>query len=349
VCVAEEVAAATIARSMDDQLLLQRVVLVLLGRTRISNRTQRVFSSRVSSGVQSNSRPTKKKEREMLQTRFALLSLGVLTTAAYAQPFEFQGSDTLGPVIDQAIPAAGLDGQLRYLGGGSGLGEAALANGRQGIAPMSRLFSPAALQIAADHGITPELHVVALDGVVIVVNSANTMTLMSFQQIRDIFECRTTDWSQVPESGLTGPIAVYRRNDVSGTTDTIKSIVGFTPGDCTIVVNPPPDASIQIREFTSTQVNAIAYVGLVGVDPGGRNQALGISSSGDPGTFFLPTVTTICSRDYPINRTLQIYRATGDGAFVRDAEQALVNFMDDPASRDPIIIQNEFIALSQCP
>ena len=284
----------------------------------------------------------------MSQTRFVLLSL-VLSTAAFAQPFDFSGSDTLGPVITDAIPAAGLSKYLNYVGGGSGVGEAALANGRQGIAPMSRFFSAAALQIAADHGILPELHVVALDGVVIVVNSANTLSQMTFQQIRDIFECRTTDWSQLPDSGLSGAITVYRRNDVSGTTDTIKSIVGFTPGDCTIPVNPPPDASIQIRELTSTETNAIAYVGLVGVDPDARNHPLNISSSGDPGTFFAPTVATICSRDYPINRSLQIYKATGPGAYVGPAEQSLLDFMDDPASRDPIIINNEFIALSQCP
>jgi phosphate transport system substrate-binding protein len=251
--------------------------------------------------------------------------------------------------MDDAIVAAGLDADLRYLGGGSGVGEAALANANQGIAPMSRLFSAAALQIAADHRITPELHIVALDGVVIVVNGANTLSQMTFQQIRDIFECRTTDWSQLPDSGLSGQIVVYRRNDVSGTTDTVRSIVGFTPGDCATVIDPPPDASLQIRELTSTQTNAIAYVGLVGVDPDARNHALNISSSGDPGTFFPATVATICTRDYPINRSLQIYKATGEGATVRDAEQALLDFMDDPASRDPIIINNEFIALSQCP
>src|ERR1700687_1657732 len=144
----------------------------------------------------------------MLQLRLALLSL-VVTGAAFAQPFEFSGSDTLGPVMDDAIVAAGLSADLRYLGGGSGVGESALANGRQGIAPMSRPFSAAALEIAAQHGITPELHVVALDGVVIVVNSANTLSQMTFQQIRDVFECRTTDWSQLPDSGLPGAIAVY--------------------------------------------------------------------------------------------------------------------------------------------
>ena len=69
-------------------------------------------------------------------------------------------------------------------------------------------------------------------------------------------------------------------------------------------------------------------------------------NSGGPGSG---TVATICSGDYPINRSLQIYKATGSGAFVRPAEQSLLNFMDDPASRDPIIINNEFIALSQCP
>jgi phosphate transport system substrate-binding protein len=287
----------------------------------------------------------------MLHARYALLSL-TLASAAFAGPpvpFLLSGSDTLGPVMDDAIYYAGLSADIGYIGGGSGIGERELANGRQGIAPMSRLFTPAALQIAADHGITPELHIVALDGVVIVVNSANTLTQMTFQQIRDIFECRTTDWSQLPDSGLTGAISVYRRNDVSGTTDTIKSIVGFTPGPCATVVDPPPDATVQIRELTSTQVNAIAYVGLVGTDPAARNHALNISSSGNPGTFFAPTVATICSRTYPINRSLQIYKATGPGAVVRPAEQSLLNFMDDPVQRDPIIINNEFIALSQCP
>ena len=65
----------------------------------------------------------------------------------------------IGAITD-AINQAGLQADLQYLGGGSGLGEAGLRAGSQNIAPMSRALSSAAIEDLLNQGATPIAHVI---------------------------------------------------------------------------------------------------------------------------------------------------------------------------------------------
>src|SRR5687768_11180742 len=90
---------------------------------------------------------------------------------AYADPAPIRGSDTLFGAITDAINQAGLQADLQYLGGGSGLGESGLRAGTQGIAPMSRALSSAAIDDLLNQGVTPVQHVIGLDGVAVFVKA----------------------------------------------------------------------------------------------------------------------------------------------------------------------------------
>src|SRR5262245_33141479 len=201
----------------------------------------------------------------------ALLASAVSATAE-AQPAELRGSDTLFGVVTDAINASDLGDQLIYLGGGSGLGETALVNGNQNIAPMSRALSPAAIEALLSQGATPVQNVIGLDGVSLYVQATEAVQDISIPTIRDIYLCNITDWSGVPGSGKTGTIAVYRRNDDSGTTDVFRSLIGITTfGDCVVPLATTED----IADVTSTDPNAIGYSGLSGLRPD-QNKALSV-------------------------------------------------------------------------
>ena len=66
-------------------------------------------------------------------------------------------------------------------------------------------------------------HVIALDGIALIVHPSNPVKTLSVKQIADIFSGTLTDWSQI--GGRAGAITVYARDDKSGTYDFFKEKV----------------------------------------------------------------------------------------------------------------------------
>jgi len=289
----------------------------------------------------------------MKNLTIAGLFAGLTVTAASAHadpvvPHDLHGSDTLFGVVTAAITAAGLDGALHYLGGGSGTGENGLIDGSQGIAPMSRALNGPALTTLTNLGISPEQRVIGLDGISVFVKNTNVLTTSPLGidklTLRAIYSCSLTDWKDVPGSaGKTGTIVVYARNGLSGTTDTFKSLIGGLPatvagnanwGSCVHEV----DTTDQIASNTSADDNAIGYAGLSGGRAG--NQAVAVSADGSAPTS--PSEATIRDSSYPLTRRLYINFVTGFRN-PTDDEQALLDAMLDRSFLDPILIANEFI------
>lgn len=65
---------------------------------------------------------------------------------------------------------------------------------------------------------------IARDGICIITNSANPLPNLSQETVQNIFTGNIRDWSQVPGSTLTGPIALYDRDGASGTQDAFQNI-----------------------------------------------------------------------------------------------------------------------------
>jgi phosphate transport system substrate-binding protein len=270
-----------------------------------------------------------------LATVLALASVG---STALADVKAIEGSDTLYGVLSDAILASGLDGELSYAGGGSGKGEAALVEGRQGIAPMSRAMKDDAVAKAKAKGIEVVPHKVGLDGVGVFVNKTNSLAKIDMNSLRSIFSCKAGNWEDIPGSTKKGAIKVYRRNDSSGTTDTFKSLVKIDAfGSCVTVVNETAD----IAAITSKDENALGYAGLsAGTD---KNKALSIAVDGSA-TPYLPTIGNIRSFSYPLSRYLYVYEAKG-AVTPTASEAALLEKVLDRGFIDPILQSNEFFTL----
>ncbi len=269
---------------------------------------------------------------------FALGSMALVSSLAQAEVQSIKGSDTLAGVITDAIIASGMDDRLAYTGGGSTLGEGALVAGEQGFAPMSREFKPAALAAAQAKGVAPVAHLVGLDGIGVFVSASNGVNAMSFDTLKKIYSCELTQWSQVPGSNATGAIKAYRRNDVSGTTDTFKSLVGLTAfGACVTVAAETSD----IAAATADNAGAVGYSGLSAGRDG--NKALALTKAAD-GTAVKPTVANIRNKTYPLARGLYVYEATGT-LTVNAVEKQLLKNLLSRSFLDPILQDNEFFTL----
>ena len=66
-------------------------------------------------------------------------------------------------------------------------------------------------------------HVLALDGIAVIVPQQNSLSVLSKETVAGIFDGEVTDWAQLKRSA--GSIHVYARDDKSGTYDTFKNLV----------------------------------------------------------------------------------------------------------------------------
>lgn len=275
-----------------------------------------------------------------MKTTIALATgvLALASTVAHAETKAIEGSDTLFGLMSDAIIGTGLESDLNYVGGGSGKGESAIVEGRQGIAPMSRPAKDDAIAKAKAVGIDLVPHKIGLDGVGVFVNKSNPLQKIDMNSLRSIFSCKAGNWEDIPGSTKKGPIKVYRRNDSSGTTDTFKSLVKVDAfGSCVTVVNETAD----IAAITSKDENALGYAGLSGGTD--KNKALSIATDA-AAAWFLPTVANIRSFKYPLSRYLFVYEAKG--AVVPSAAEAqLLEKILDRGFMDPIVQANEFFTI----
>ena len=166
-------------------------------------------------------------------------------------------------------------------------------------------------------------HVIALDGLSVIVNPANPLSALTVEQVRAIFAGRVRDWSQV--GGSPGPVVLHARDDRSGTFDTFKTLV---MGDA--VLNPAAtryESTEQLAAAVSADPRAIGFVGLAGV---GRAKPLALSERGT--VPMRPSGLSVATEDYVLSRRLFLYSAARPRAEV----QALLDFALGPSGQQVV-------------
>jgi phosphate transport system substrate-binding protein len=146
-------------------------------------------------------------------------------------------------------------------------------------------------------------HVLALDGLAVIVNSDNRVKELSLDQIARIFAGEITNWSDV--GGDDQPITLYRRDNKSGTFDTFKNLVLAPAGGTKREISPQAKAfesSESLSEEVAHDPKAIGFIALPYI---GKNSALAISSS--CGIASTATKFAIKSEEYPLARRLYLY------------------------------------------
>ena len=109
---------------------------------------------------------------------------------------------------------------VNYTGSGSGAGVTSAIDGTADLGLASRALKPEEESQGA------QAHIVALDGVAVVVNPANPVGDLTVDQIARIFTGEITNWKDL--GGDDQEIAVYGREAGSGTRGAFEEIVGVT-------------------------------------------------------------------------------------------------------------------------
>ncbi len=147
-------------------------------------------------------------------------------------------------------------------------------------------------------------HVIALDGLAVIINPNNVIDKLSVDKIRKIFLGEITDWSAV--GGSAGKINIYSRDHQSGTYDTFKSLVlSGKEIDCDKGKNLKCfEDSKELSSNVASDLNGIGFIGLNYI---GISKPVKVSMA-DNVNALAPTRFTIKTEDYPLSRRLFLYQ-----------------------------------------
>ena len=222
------------------------------------------------------------------------LAMGV---AARAETLQIEGSTTVGPIADafaEYFKKVYPDLDITVKKTGSGDGAAALVDNRCDVATMSRFMKGKEYKDAVANDVYPVAHVVAMDGVCVVVHPSNPVAALTKAQIRDIYTGKITNWNQV--GGPSMAIVVISRDTSSGTYETFHNLVMNKQEMASGVeyVNSNPQAHARVK----TTQGAIGYVGIGFLDR--YVKALKVDG-------IVPSRQTIASGVYPVARPLFMF------------------------------------------
>jgi len=207
------------------------------------------------------------------------------------------GSTTVGPVAKafaEYYMSKNKDVNITVSESGSGNGAKSLINGMCDIADMSRFMKDKEFAAAVEKGRTPVAHVVAIDGIVIIVHPSNPVGRLTVEQVRDIYMGRVTNWKELGGPDVT--IVMISRDTNSGTYETFENLVMSKEKIDERAEYTGSNGAI--RQRVQSTPAAIGYVGLGFVDRSVK--ALEIDG-------VMPDMNTISSGVYPIARPLFMF------------------------------------------
>ena len=180
---------------------------------------------------------------------------------AASKKITITGSTTVLPIAQRSAEVymdIHEDVNVSIRGGGSGVGIAALIDGRADIADASRPIKTKELKTARERGIDPFANVVAKDGIAVVVHSDNPVNALSLETLKRIYTGEINNWKEV--GGPSRPIVVISRDFASGTFEVFKKLVlgGAKVRDGALMLA----SNKAVATTVTTTPDAIGYIGL---------------------------------------------------------------------------------------
>ncbi len=203
-------------------------------------------------------------------------------------------------------------------GEGSGVGIKALIGKSADIADSSRKMKDDEITQAKAAGVNPVEHIVAYDGIAVIVNPNNPLTEISLQKISDMYSGQIKSWDEAGAKGL-GTIQLINRESSSGTYEAFKEMAVQLHGKA-----KDRDYAAEARNQPSTETivsvvaqekGAIGYVGLGYVND--TVKVLKVIPAGG-GAAVAADDATVLSNKYPISRPLYMYTDGEPSGIVKD-------------------------------
>ena len=175
-----------------------------------------------------------------------------------------------------------------------------MQNKNTDLANASRKIKPREIEACIKaFGKRPTEYKVALDGLSVYVNTANSVDTLDLEQLEKIFTGKVKNWKQL--GGPDAPITVYSRENSSGTYEFFKESV-LKGQDFTASAQTMPGTAA-LLQAVSKDKNGIGYGGAA---YGQGAKALKIKKTAESPAIE-PTEETVVSAKYPIWRYLYIY------------------------------------------
>lgn len=223
---------------------------------------------------------------------------------------------------------------LRRNGNSAGL--EGVSGGRAAIAMASRAATPAEIaQLTPDAAPEQSLkneHVLALDGLAVVVSPDNPLSSLSIDAIAGIFSGRITSWAQLGQPPA--PIRVYSSADGGAVSDSLGEQV-LRPRGLTLTggaLSVPNEAAISDAVAADPLAIGITSVSLI------RN-ARALEIAGSCGLNSKPTPFAIKAEEYPLSRRIYLYTAGDD---IPATARALTSFAATARAQD-VIRDTQFV------
>ncbi|NYZ64709.1 substrate-binding domain-containing protein [Endozoicomonas sp. SM1973] len=184
---------------------------------------------------------------------------------------------------------------------GSSSGFKAIGAGKADIAAASRSIKAKEqklLSAKGDFKYNVAEHIVAIDGLAIIVNQSNPLKQLSVEQVGRLFSGDISSWSQMGGAPL--KVIRFARDQASGTWDTFNGL---------ILKNQPLVAGTERFESNTELSRKVAAssgaIGFVGLNSIGNAKPLAISAGGD--NYLEPSLLNVATEDYPLGRRLYFY------------------------------------------
>ncbi|TAH38838.1 MAG: PstS family phosphate ABC transporter substrate-binding protein [Bacteroidetes bacterium] len=228
-----------------------------------------------------------------------------------------KGSDTVLPLaqkLAEEYMKKNKNTSITIVGGGSGVGIAALLDETTDIAMASRsLKQDEKLKLKQHNKDVVEFNL-ANDALSVVVNKENPVRQLTREQLEGIFTGKITNWKDV--GGNDGKIIYYSRETSSGTYEFFREHVLDKKNFGNKALLMPATGAI-VQSVSQTK-GAIGYIGLAYES----NEVATIDVSYDGAkTFVTPSVAAAQDKTYPISRPLFFY-------FGKQVEPKLKAFLD---------------------
>jgi phosphate transport system substrate-binding protein len=203
---------------------------------------------------------------------------------------------------------------------GSSTAFVGLLDGQADLGMASRPIKPTEVEKLAALGnlAGPDAEqVLAMDGLAIVIHPGNGLRQLTVGQLARLFSDQAADWRQLPESGLTGPVHVYARDNKSGTYDTFKHLI-LKPNGAKLAADAKRyEDSNQLSIDVSRDPQGIGFIGLPYIKP---SKGVAVGDAGVRAIY--PNSFTVATEDYPLSRRLFLYLPPNtDNPHARDFTQ----------------------------
>ncbi len=219
---------------------------------------------------------------------------------------------------------------------GSGTGFVALKDGSADLAASSRPIKDSEHTDLAGLGDLKGRgaeHIIAIDGLAIILHPSNPLSALSTEQLAQIFSGDAKTWEAL--GGRGGPIHLYARDDNSGTYDTFKELVLTSHGKTLSAGAKRFESSEQLSDEVAQDPAGIGFIGLPYI-----RQAKAVAIADGESQAMPPSTSLIATEDYPLSRRLFFYmppQAKNPWA------DALVKFAQSPEGQ-AIVAKTGFIA-----